>query len=156
MESRSVTIFFTQEGKEVTVVSAARTLGELKGAPELAEYHLDGKKLTVRETRTTLETNESVLPEGDIVIFVYPVKSKAGLSYDEEQELLAKVRDIHKAMFNQVVASPSAVRAEDPALARRRALQEESARLQREMEGGSASSGYHGQDEQEEEEEDNY
>lgn len=94
---RNILLFFSQEGRELSINSSARTLGELKNSQELSAGQLNNKKLTVRETSTTLETDESVLPDGDIVIYVYPIKSKAGLTALEEQEILDGIRYLVKA-----------------------------------------------------------
>ncbi len=110
---RNVLLFFSQEGRELSINTSARTLGELKQAQELTSGQLNNKKLTVRETSTTLESDESVLPDGDIVIFVYPIKSKAGLSALEEMEMLEGIRYLvksakeHHPVTEEVYGKPS-------------------------------------------------
>jgi hypothetical protein len=71
---RTIKIFYQQSGKTESVKSAAKNKGEL-----VAEVSaLEDKKLIIRETKLTLELNESALPEGNFTLFVFPNKSKAG------------------------------------------------------------------------------
>lgn len=93
---RTITLFFTQEGRELPIETSATTLGQLKQSAELRDTDLSRKKLTDRATRNTLENDDSVLPEGDGVIFVYPKDSKAGLTWQQEEDLLARVAALEK------------------------------------------------------------
>lgn len=78
MSLRKVTIFFNQDGKDITIETAARTLGELKDA--VKDYDLSNKKIVERQSRHTFDVDDAVLPEGDFTVYVYPRKSKAGAS----------------------------------------------------------------------------
>lgn len=142
---RNISLFFTQEGRELNLQSAATTLAELQRESALSSETLSGKKLTVKETRNTLETKESVLPEGDFTLYVYPAKSKAGLTEDQEKQLLADVASIKRTLDEHFPQKPTAEeefaiaeRFKDPVIAQKKA---EADQLLREMEGGSSDNG---------------
>lgn len=76
MTKRKILIFFSQDGKELTHESAARSWGELRD--ELSTHDFGSKKVVDRETRHVFEVDEAVLPEGEFVLYIYPKKSKGG------------------------------------------------------------------------------
>lgn len=94
---RTISLFFTQESREVMIDSDATTLGQLKSA--IPTESLGGKKLTVRETRSTLESDDSILPTGEFTLYVYPAKSKAG--YDTGDDDSYKLDEIYKELVAQ-------------------------------------------------------
>lgn len=68
---------FTSRGTNVTLTSDASTWGELK---PLVEEHFDLSNLQAAESvnKTTLEHRDARLPNENFVLFLRPVKSKAG------------------------------------------------------------------------------
>jgi hypothetical protein len=75
-QTREIVLFFNAEGKEKTIQSAVSTLAELK--KEVKDYDLSNKKIMEQTTRAVYEADESILPAGDFVLYIYPKKSKAG------------------------------------------------------------------------------
>lgn len=77
METRKITVFDSQSANKQEFQSSAATWGEFKlEVNEIVTF--TDKKVTIRETRTTVESDEAMLPEGDIVLFVFQQKSKFG------------------------------------------------------------------------------
>ncbi len=97
-QEREIVLFFNAEGKEKTLRSDIKTLGELKRL--VKDYDLSNKKIMDQVTRAVFEADESIVPTGDFVLYIYPRKSKAGamnykkitveklgsLSYDQVRE----------------------------------------------------------------------
>lgn len=76
---KTVKIKDTSSNDLKSYTTTATTYGELQKELNL---NFNGKKVIVRETRHTLESAEAKLPDGDFILFVMPVKTKAGLDYD--------------------------------------------------------------------------
>lgn len=80
---RKVTIYSTKTKAQQVIETGVNTWGELKQLinPEMG---VSSAKCMVRENRTTLESNEAILPTSDITIFVYPEKVKSGAGKKKE------------------------------------------------------------------------
>ena len=78
---RKVTIYSTKTKAQQEIETGVTTWGELKQLVN-PEMGVATAKCMVRENRTTLESNEAQLPQGDITIFVYPEKVKSGIIDD--------------------------------------------------------------------------
>lgn len=76
---RKVTIYSTKTKAQQVIETGVNTWGELKQLVN-PEMGVNSSKCMVRENRTTLESNEAVLPAGDITIFLYPEKVKSGIA----------------------------------------------------------------------------
>jgi len=77
MSTRTVTVF-TSKGKKQKIETVATTWGELKPEVE-AHYDLSNLQPTENVNKTTLTHQDAVLPEGNFVLFLRPVKTKSGL-----------------------------------------------------------------------------
>lgn len=74
---RKITIITTQNSGRTEHQSSATTFGVLKS--ELSgSINFGGTKVMIRETKTSIESDDSSLPAGDFVLFVMPQKTKAG------------------------------------------------------------------------------
>lgn len=74
---RNVTIVSTQASTKVEISTSATTFGQLQEEVG-SRINFSGTKTMIRETKTSLESVDSVLPSGDFVLFVLPQKTKAG------------------------------------------------------------------------------
>lgn len=134
---RNIILFFTSDNREVTVQSSARTLGELKS--QLTSENLSNKKLTVMETRATLESPSSVLPEGEFTLYVYPAQSKAGMEDYQKDEIVDALRDAEDALkdfTNQIAELRRNIFGNQPTgNTRIDRMRDDAERLRREIEG---------------------
>jgi len=99
MSTRTVTLYSTKGGKQ-KVETDAKTWGELK---PLVEEHYDLKNLQPTENvnKTTLTHQDAVLPEGDFIIFLRPVKPKGGMDGVEGLSF----RELRKLVTNDDIKS---------------------------------------------------
>ena len=86
METRKITVFDSQSANKQEFQSSAATWGEFKSEVNEIVTFAD-KRVTIRETRTTVESDEAMLPEGDIVLFVFQQKSKFGGKKEMSRQL---------------------------------------------------------------------
>jgi transcriptional/translational regulatory protein YebC/TACO1 len=93
METRKITVFDTLTSSKTEFQSSASTFGEAKA--ELRDINWDDKKVTVRESRVTLEADGAELPEGDIVLFLFKKKSKFG---NDTARIVKRLRRIEKKL----------------------------------------------------------
>lgn len=75
---RRITVISTQKNDPKVYNSSATTWGELKHYVEADFGSLDNLKAVVKETRNSLESDQSVLPDGNCVILLTQTKIKAG------------------------------------------------------------------------------
>lgn len=81
MSTRIVTVF-TSKGKKQKIETTATTWGELK--PQVQEhYDLSNLQPTENVNKTTLTHQDAVLPEGNFVLFLRPIKTKSGIEGTE-------------------------------------------------------------------------
>lgn len=108
MEKRIIKIKTDEQASLITVETSATTLGELK-----KEVRINWKDVSVvvKDTKTALPFDESVLPGGNTLLFVFPQKSKSG-AY-EYKEAKAKIKALREAgvviPFNYTRASTEAL-----------------------------------------------
>jgi len=89
---RKVTIITTQ-GSKTEFDTSATNWGALKSELEGRSIPTEGMKAVLGTTRTTLELNESSLPNEDFKVFLYPNKVKSGITsigdlVDSDEEAL--------------------------------------------------------------------
>jgi hypothetical protein len=75
---RTITIAAMNLGTPVEITTAASTWGELKNDLANNNIEYNNMKAMIRETETSLEGNNAVLPTGDFVLFLTPDKVKSG------------------------------------------------------------------------------
>jgi hypothetical protein len=105
MNTRIVTLFSTKGGKQ-KVETDATTWGELKPLVE-EHYDLSNLQPTENVNKTTLTHQDAVLPEGEFVLFLRPVKTKSGIDGVEnlgfrDLRALVTTDDIKSHLNNQV------------------------------------------------------
>lgn len=87
---RQIKIVSASKGSK-TLQSSATSWGQLKDAISSDYPDIDKMNVVIKETKTALVLDESVLPEGDFQIFLAPKNIKAGgLS---RVEVLTKLRE---------------------------------------------------------------
>lgn len=108
MEKRIIKIKTDEQAKLLTVETSATTLGELK-----KEVNIDwnNTSVVVKDTKISLPFNDSVLPSGNTLLFVFPQKSKSGAySYKEAKAKIKALREAGVAIpFNYTRASTEAL-----------------------------------------------
>ena len=67
-------------GNTIEQTTSAVTYADLKAEIDL---NFEDKKVIIRETRNTLESDAAILPEGDFTLFVYPTRVKSGHGYEQ-------------------------------------------------------------------------
>ena len=87
---RNITVYSTSNGTS-RIESAATTWAELKSDMVSLGISSSNMKAIIGETRTTLESSMSVLPEGDFKLFLTPVKTKSGGSYRELRKKISEL-----------------------------------------------------------------
>ena len=104
---RQVTIYSTKYGIK-KIDSDATTWGELKNEIiETGNYDLTNLTATENVNKTTLESTEAVLPEGDFVLFLRATKFKAGADYanmsfaDLRSHLTDELKELIKEKYNR-------------------------------------------------------
>lgn len=75
---RKVTVLSTNGEGRKEVTTDVTTWGALKPLIQEQGLTVNNMKATVRSTKNTLESNDSVLPNEDFVIFLTPMKVKSG------------------------------------------------------------------------------
>jgi hypothetical protein len=80
MAQRNVTVFSTGgNNRKVTFPSSAKTWGDLKNDMDDNGVSYDGMTAVERTSKNAFTVNESVLPEGDFLIYLMPEKTKSGV-----------------------------------------------------------------------------
>ena len=77
--------------------SEARTFGELK--KEMRQVKWTGMRVVERASKTTLQMDEAVLPQGDFLLFLVPEKVKSGRKTSGGTEELSK--PIEECSYNE-------------------------------------------------------
>lgn len=77
---RKIIAFSTATSVFKEIMSAARTWGDLKSAVKDAGIDPTGMKIMIKETKVSIETDASVLPEGEFTLFITSAKIKSGSS----------------------------------------------------------------------------
>lgn len=98
---RTITVFTSKGGKQ-KIETEVKTWGELK--PLVEEYYdLDNLSPTENVNKTTLNHKDAVLPEGNFVLFLRPIKTKSGGSFDNMsfKDLRANLTDSDKTVLEE-------------------------------------------------------
>ena len=85
---RKVVLKLTTQKDVIEHQSEARTFGELK--KEMRQVKWTGMRVVERSTKTTLQMDEAVLPQGEFLLFLVPEKVKSGKKSDGGAETLTK------------------------------------------------------------------
>lgn len=108
MEKRIIKIKTDEQAKLLTVETSATTLGELK-----KEVNIDwnNTSVVVKDTKISLPFNDSVLPSGNTLLFVFPQKSKSGAySYKEAKAKIKALKEIGVTIpFNYTITPTEAL-----------------------------------------------
>lgn len=105
MSTRVITMFSTKGGKNKVELGPNKTWDDLKPLVE-EKYDLSNLQATENKNKTTLTHPDAVLPEGDFVLFLRPIKTKSGADMNDLgfRELRALVNnDSVKEYLNEVV-----------------------------------------------------
>ena len=95
---REVIIKSTTQKDLIKHQSDAKTFGELK--KELPNITWNGMRVVERSTKTTLQMNEAVLPQGDFILFLVPEKVKSGTKKEGGIEKLDQ--PINECSYNKL------------------------------------------------------
>lgn len=98
-------IIITSRGQNQTIQTTATTWGELVVDLKANDINPSGMKAVVGKLNVTLESPEAVLPVESFVLFLTPVKIKAG-SFDFEYS----VEDIEKLTYLQLRTELKSIR----------------------------------------------
>tara|TARA_R110002020_G_scaffold47857_7_gene136716 strand:+ start:1316 stop:1972 length:657 start_codon:yes stop_codon:yes gene_type:complete len=102
---RTITIYSTRNGMN-KVQSSATTWGELTVELDRSGVDYEGMKAVLGATKTTLESRESKLPEGEVKIFLMPVETKSGFEVPvSEMNYLQLRKSIQNIVANEEGAS---------------------------------------------------
>ena len=91
MEKRIIKIKTDEQAQLISVETSATTLGELKN-----EFDINWQDVyvVVKDTKTSLPFNESMLPQGNSILFVFPKKAKSGAyGYKEAKAKIKALRE---------------------------------------------------------------
>lgn len=88
VKTRKITVYSTQAKSSQTIETSVSTWGELKA--EMSD--VGNVRAVIRETRNSLDTPSSKLPDQDFTLFLYPQRVKSG--DDEIQVAVKKKRTV--------------------------------------------------------------
>jgi hypothetical protein len=94
---RKVVLKLTTQKDLIEHQSNAVTFGELK--KELRQVKWSGMRVVERSTKTTLQMDEAVLPQGEFLLFLVPEKVKSGKKTSGGTEELSK--PIEECSYNE-------------------------------------------------------
>ena len=93
MDKRIIRIKTDERTQLITVETSATTLGELKA--EVKDVKWSDATVVVKETKLGLPMDESPLPVGNSILFVYPKKSKSGAYVElSGKEAKSKIKEL--------------------------------------------------------------
>lgn len=76
---RKIIVVSARDNSRKEVMSDATTWGALQPALDGQNISTTDMKAILRETKTALESNDSVLPTGEFTLFLTPGKVKSGV-----------------------------------------------------------------------------
>jgi hypothetical protein len=77
--ARKVVVFNMGDNSRQEVYSSAGTWAQLLGESDaIRRMVLPDMKIVIKQTKTTIESDSSVLPDGEVTIYLTPGKVKAG------------------------------------------------------------------------------
>jgi hypothetical protein len=78
--TRTVKVVSTRLNKVAKIETSAKTKAELEKDLKAAGIDYSGMHMMVKDTRCSLELDESVLPEGDFTVMILAKKMKSGVT----------------------------------------------------------------------------
>lgn len=103
---RKITVFSQSGNSRTSVNSSATTWGELLDSqPDIAAHVNSDVKIMIRETKTAIESRDSILPDTDLNIYLSATKVKSGLT--EEQVIIESeniATDLTEAVLTDIEA----------------------------------------------------
>ena len=101
MSVRKIKVYSTRGQSGIEIETDVTSLGELSGVLNSHDYELDleNMKAIVGQTKATLESFDSVLPEGNFTLFLMPTKTKSG-TVDSSTALYSEIRDAIKNIIS--------------------------------------------------------
>ena len=91
---RKVLVFSTKSNTTTPVETSATNWGELSSYLTSKNlFNASGMKAVVKETRSTLELKEAVLPDGDFVLILIPTKNESGAKVIKVEDLDEFIED---------------------------------------------------------------
>ena len=94
---RKVVLKLTSQKDPIEHQSEAATFGQLK--KELRQVKWSGMRVVERATKTTLQMDDAVLPQGEFLLFLVPEKVKSGKKTSGGAETLSK--PIEECKYNE-------------------------------------------------------
>lgn len=76
---RTITVYSSSGRDGHSIITDVTTWGSLKEELSAQNVQHDKMKAVIGETKNTLESSNSVLPDGDFTLFLMPKKTKSGL-----------------------------------------------------------------------------
>ena len=95
---REVILKLTSQKDLIKHQSDAITFGQLKD--EMKQVKWDGMRVVERSTKSTLQLDDAILPQGDFILFLVPEKVKSGMT--KESGGLEELSDVENASYNQL------------------------------------------------------
>lgn len=78
---RTVTVFAMNTNQRRSIDTGARTWGEVKSADSgIRGMVTSDMKIVIKQTKAVIESDDTVLPDNDITIYLFPGKVKSGAS----------------------------------------------------------------------------
>lgn len=101
VKTRKITVYSTQAKSSQTIETSASTWGELKA--EMSD--VGDVRAVIRETRNSLDTPSSKLPDQDFTLFMYPQRVKSGNEeiLAPEKKRTVKVHKLQEAPWDTTV-----------------------------------------------------
>lgn len=94
---RTIKIKLTTQANPVSIETSATYLSEFKSEPKVQELGINwgASKLIDKDSKITMELDDTLLPAGDAYFFVFPTKTNSGadynlVSYGDLRQLCAK------------------------------------------------------------------
>ncbi len=101
VKTRKITVYSTQAKSSQSIETSAATWGELKS--EMSD--IGNVRAVIRETRNSLDTPSSKLPDQDFTLFLYPQRVKSG---NEEVQVAVKKRTVKVHKLKEAEWDPTA------------------------------------------------
>ena len=81
---RTIKIKLTTQANPVSIETSATYLSEFKSEPKVQELGINwgASKLIDKDSKITMELDDTLLPAGDAYFFVFPTKTNSGANYN--------------------------------------------------------------------------
>ena len=94
---RTIKIKLTTQANPVSIETSATYLSEFKSEPKVQELGINwgASKLIDKDSKITMELDDTLLPAGDAYFFIFPTKTNSGsdynlMSYGDLRQLCAR------------------------------------------------------------------